>query len=150
MSLWSVYILAVLVVVFADVAEVRCEGLHSQRTRDLPAFPLNDHTCHTHHKHRASHEAENRNRILQAGHIFSKQINWPRTPGTRERKRSSLVYMRGGRSDTARCNFVLFICSQYWSYYLHVRHSFFAYYISVRTNTHFSGINFLRSTSWGG
>lgn len=41
-------ILAVLVVVFADVAEVRREGLDSQGTWDLPAFPLNDDTCHRH------------------------------------------------------------------------------------------------------
>lgn len=39
--------LAVLVVVFADVAEVSGEGLHRQRTRDLPALPLDDHACHT-------------------------------------------------------------------------------------------------------
>lgn len=39
--------LAVLVVVFADVAEVSGERLHRQRTRDLPALPLDDHACHT-------------------------------------------------------------------------------------------------------
>lgn len=44
----QMYILAILVVVFADVAQVRCEGLDSQGTRDLPALPLNDHTCHKH------------------------------------------------------------------------------------------------------
>lgn len=46
------YILAVLVVVFADVAEVRCKRLDSQRTWDLPTFPFNDQTCdtHTHHE----------------------------------------------------------------------------------------------------
>lgn len=54
------YILAVLVVVFADVAEVRRKGLDGQGTRDLPAFPLNDHTCreetNTCHKLRDSRE----------------------------------------------------------------------------------------------
>lgn len=48
----QMYILAILVVVFADVAQVRCEGLDGQGTRDLPALPLNDHTCqkHTYHE----------------------------------------------------------------------------------------------------
>lgn len=40
------YVLAVLVVVLADVAEVRCERLDCQGTRDLAAFPLDDHACH--------------------------------------------------------------------------------------------------------
>lgn len=54
-------ILAVLVVIFADVAEVCSEGLDSQRTWDLPTFPLNDQTCHTHthtHSERGSVETK--------------------------------------------------------------------------------------------
>lgn len=40
------YVLAVLVVVLADVAEVRCKRLDRQGTRDLATFPLDDHACH--------------------------------------------------------------------------------------------------------
>lgn len=45
-QLAMLYILAVLVVIFTDVAEVRSKGLNSQGTSDLPTFPLNDDTCH--------------------------------------------------------------------------------------------------------
>lgn len=38
------HLLAILVVVFADVAEMSRECLHSQRTGDLSALPLDDHT----------------------------------------------------------------------------------------------------------
>lgn len=64
-------ILAVLVVIFADVAEVRCKGLNSQGTWDLPTFPLNDHTCHKHtyHKLRARPTAEKHETLK--GHIFT-------------------------------------------------------------------------------
>lgn len=44
----TVHILAILVVVFADVAEVCRKGLNSQRTRDLPTFPLNDQPWRKH------------------------------------------------------------------------------------------------------
>lgn len=39
------HLLAVLVVVLADVAEVGREGLHGQRAGDLPAPPLDDRSC---------------------------------------------------------------------------------------------------------
>ena len=39
------HLLAVLVVVLADVAEVGREGLHGQGAGDLPAPPLDDHSC---------------------------------------------------------------------------------------------------------
>lgn len=39
------HLLAVLVVVLADVAEVGGEGLHGQGAGDLPAPPLDDHSC---------------------------------------------------------------------------------------------------------
>lgn len=48
-KLWSgryrSHLLAVLVVVLADVAEMSREGLDRQWTRNLAAFPLNDQAC---------------------------------------------------------------------------------------------------------
>ena len=59
-QLAMLHILAVLVVIFADVAEVRRKGLNSQGTSDLPTFPLNDDTCHkqTQHKMRVRHRQQ--------------------------------------------------------------------------------------------
>lgn len=41
------HLLAVLVVILADVAEVGREGLHGQGAGDLPTPPLDDHSCKT-------------------------------------------------------------------------------------------------------
>lgn len=42
--------LAVLVIIFADVAEVCSKSFHSKRTRDFSTLPLNDHTYTREHK----------------------------------------------------------------------------------------------------
>ena len=46
-----VHSLAVLVVIFADVAKVSSKCLHGQRAGDLPTLPLEDHPCREERRH---------------------------------------------------------------------------------------------------
>lgn len=88
-------ILAVLVVIFADVAEVRCKGLNSQGTWDLPTFPLNDHTCHKHtyHKLRARPTAE-KHEPPERTHFLHTPPPPGQRQGTQERGKEALLYTR--------------------------------------------------------
>lgn len=89
------YILAVLVVVFANVAEVRRKGLNSQGTWDLPAFPLNDHTCHKHIYHTLKvRDIQQRNEIPLKRLLLSRLCGHLANNQTGERKRIALLYTR--------------------------------------------------------
>jgi len=71
------HILAVLVVIFADVAEVCRKGLHSQGTRDLSTFPLNDNTCHEDTDQNRAAETKDPAEITR---LFQESVvTWPET-----------------------------------------------------------------------
>lgn len=90
------HILAVLVVVFADVAEVRRKGLDSQGTWDLPTFPLNDHTCHKTHTPQTESERQTVERRDPTEGTCVLQTLW--SPGQQQgrqvRGKEALLYTR--------------------------------------------------------